>query len=173
MLQLGEEKNIKAAPPAVRGGLVVIPKGLLIAKLDGAGIPRGFAEDAEARKRIEMRAMQAVMEAETGLGNEPIDVSVNKVGYDILSYDPKAKKQRFIEVKGRIEGANSITVTRNEIITCLNKPEDYILAVVYVSDGFVHEPKYVWRAFDVEPAFGVTAQQFDLKHLLSLAEPPR
>ncbi|ADM09271.1 possible ATP-dependent RNA helicase [Parvularcula bermudensis HTCC2503] len=173
MLQLSEEKTIKAAPPAVRGGLVVIPKGLLLAKSDGAGMPKGFAEDSEARKKIELRAMQAVMEAETELGNEPIDVSAGKVGYDILSFDPKAKKQRFIEVKGRIEGANSIMVTRNEIITCLNKPEDYILAVVHVAEGFVHSPKYVWRPFDVEPAFGVTAQQFDLKHLLDSAEPPR
>ena len=113
------------------------------------------------------------MVAETELGNEPTDVSASKVGYDILSFDPNARKQRFIEVKGRIEGASSIMVTRNEIITCLNKPDDYILAVVDVSESFVHEPKYVWRPFDVEPAFGVTAQQFDLKHLLNLAEAPR
>ena len=173
MQQLSEEKNIKAAPPAVRGGLVVIPKGLLLAKSDGAGLPSGFAEDAEARKKIEERAMQAVMAAETKLGNEPIDVSPQKVGYDILSFDPRAKKQRFIEVKGRVEGATSIMVTRNEIITCLNKPDDYILAVVYVAEGFAQKPKYVWRPFDIEPAFGVTAQQFDLKHLLQSAEPPR
>ena len=173
MLQLSKERNIKASPPAVRGGLVVIPKGLLISRSESAGIPKGFAEDAEARKKIEMCSMQAVMDAEVELGNQPIDVSASKVGYDILSFDPKARKQRFIEVKGRIEGANSIMVTRNEIITCLNKPEDYILAFVYVSAGFAHEPKYVWRPFDVEPAFGVTAQQFDIKHILNFAEPPR
>lgn len=173
MLQLGEEKNIKAAPPAVRGGLVVIPKGLLLSKSKGAGAPSGFAEDAGSRREIEIKAMAAVMEAEDKLGNEPLDVSAQKVGYDIVSFDPKTKKQRFIEVKGRIEGATSIMVTRNEIITSLNKPEDYILAVVHVSEGFTHEPKYVWRPFDVEPAFGVTAQQFDLKHLLQSAEPPR
>jgi hypothetical protein len=173
MQQLAAEKSIKAAPPAVRGGLVVIPKGLLLTKSDKAGLPSGFAEDAEARKKIEDRAMQAVMDAEEELGNDPIDVSLHKVGYDILSFDPKTKKQRFIEVKGRIEGATSIMVTRNEIITCLNKPDDYILAVVHVAEGFAHAPKYVWRPFDVEPAFGVTAQQFDLKHLLQTAEPPR
>ena len=173
MQQLSEEKNIKAAPPAVRGGLVVIPKGLLLASSEDMGVPKGFSEDTDARKKIEMRAMEAVMDAETGLGNKPTDVSAQKVGYDILSFDPDSKKQRFIEVKGRIEGATSIIVTRNEIITCLNKQDDYILAVVHVAEGFANQPKYVWNPFDIEPAFNVTAQHFDLKHLLSLSEPPR
>ena len=173
MMQLGAEKNIKAAAPVVRSGLVVIPKGLLLAKSDMAGLPSGFAEGAEARKRIEERAMQAVMEAEEGLGNEPINVSSQKIGYDIRSYDSNTKKQRFIEVKGRIEGATSIMATRNEIITSLNKPDDYILAVVHVDGNFAHEPKYVWNPFKAEPAFGVTAQQFDLNHFLQKAEAPR
>ena len=173
MKQLSEERNIKASPPTVRGGLLVIPKGLLIKHSEKSGMPTGFAEDADARQKIEAAAMKAVMEAESTLGNDPLDVSANKVGYDIVSFDPRTKKQRFIEVKGRIEGATSIMVTRNEIITCLNKPDDYILAVVHVADGFTHEPKYVWRPFEIEPAFGVTAEQFDLRHLLQSAEPPR
>lgn len=173
MQQLSDEKTIKATPPAVRGGLVVVPKGLLLRRSDGADVPGGFADDADARQRIEAAAMTAVMDAETALGNEPLDVAAQRVGYDIVSFDPKLKKQRFIEVKGRIDGATSIMVTRNEIITCLNKPDDYILAIVHVADGFAKEPQYVWRPFEVEPAFGVTAEQFDLKHLLKSAEPPR
>ena len=112
------------------------------------------------------------MEAERSLGNQPEDVSAAKVGYDILSLNPETKRQRFIEVKGRIDGADTIMVTRNEIITSLNKPEDYILAIVQVSQGLVNAPRYVWRPFDVEPAFGVTAQQFELKHPLSKSEAP-
>ena len=54
-------------------------------------------------------------------------------------------------------------VTRNEIITSLNKPEDYILAIVQVNEEYVHDPRYVWLPFDVEPAFGVTAQQFKIE----------
>ena len=117
--------------------------------------------------------MDAVMAAERALGNEPKDVSDKRVGYDILSFNPERKKQRFIEVKGRIEGGTTITVTRNEIITSLNKPDDYILAIVQVAQDSVNEPRYVWQPFDVEPAFGVTAQQFELKHLLSKSEAPR
>jgi hypothetical protein len=64
-------------------------------------------------------------------------------------------------------------VTRNEIITSLNMPEEYILAIVHVNQGFVHEPRYVWQPSDVEPAFGVTAQQFELEYLLEKSEAPR
>jgi len=57
---------------------------------------------------------------------------------------------RFIEVKGRITGADTVTITRNEILTALNRPEQWILALVEVpreedmleSDAFVvGEPK--------------------------------
>jgi len=174
MDQLAQERSITATPPVVRGGLAVIPKGLLDKKLSATeGIPKGFAENAESRREIELKAMDAVMNAERALGNEPMDVSAQKVGYDILSFDPDSKSQRFIEVKGRIDSGSTITVTRNEIITSLNKPEDFILAIVQVAQEFVNEPRYVWQPFDVEPAFGVTAQQFELKHLLSKAEAPR
>jgi Domain of unknown function (DUF3883) len=33
-------------------------------------------------------------------------------------------------VKGRISGAETVTVTKNEILYSLNKPDDYILAIV-------------------------------------------
>ena len=174
MEQLAQEKSITATAPVVRGGFIVIPQGLLNKKLAATeGIPAGFAGNAAGRREIEIKAMDAVMEAERALGNSPTDVSAQKVGYDILSLNPKDKVQRFIEVKGRIDGAASIMVTRNEIITSLNKPEDYILAIVQVSQEYVNAPRYVWQPFDVEPAFGVTAQQFKLKHLLDKSEVPK
>ena len=172
MGQLAQEKNITASAPVIRGGLIAVPQGLLAKTQQAAVVPAGFAENAESRRQIERKAMHAVMEAERSLGNQPEDVSAAKVGYDILSLNPETKRQRFIEVKGRIDGADTIMVTRNEIITSLNKPEDYILAIVQVSQGFVNAPRYVWQPFDVEPAFGVTAQQFKLKHLLSKSEAP-
>ena len=172
MQQLAQEKNITASAPVIRGGLIVVPQGLLAKTQQAAAVPAGFAENAESRRQIEFKAMHAVMEAERSLGNQPEDVSAAKIGYDILSLNPETKRQRFIEVKGRIDGADTITVTRNEIITSLNKPEDYILAIVQVSRGFVNAPRYVRQPFAVEPAFGVTAQQFDLKHLLNKSEAP-
>ncbi|WP_235982287.1 DUF3883 domain-containing protein [Novosphingobium aerophilum] len=95
----------------IRGGMVVIPAGLLAERLaeKGNDPSKGnmFAEDPQARKIIETLAMNAVMDAERALGNSPLDVSAQKVGYDIQSLDPKAGHLRFIEVKGRIDGADS------------------------------------------------------------------
>jgi hypothetical protein len=78
---------------------------------------------------MELLAMQMVMEAEKQLGNEPRDVSGEKCGWDIESKIPGAGKLRFIEVKGRVAGALTVTVTRNEILAALNKPDDFILAI--------------------------------------------
>ena len=75
------------------------------------------------------------MEIERGLGFEPIDREADKVGYDIESRVPGTGKLRFIEVKGRVSGAPTITVTRNEILYSLNKPEDFILAIVEFVGG--------------------------------------
>ena len=115
--------------------------------------------------------MAAVMQAERRLGNTPHDVSAERRGYDIESRDPQGWP-RFIEVKGRVEGADSITVTRNEIITGLNEPESYILAVVFVAGGVAQPPRYIWHPFEAEPAFAVTQQVFDLRKLLRRAQPP-
>ena len=38
-------------------------------------------------------------------------------------------------MKGRVAGATTVTVTRNEILTALNKPEDFILAVGQMENG--------------------------------------
>jgi hypothetical protein len=173
MEQLAQEKTVTASAPIVRGGLIVVPKGLLATRQQVAGGPGDFSTDAATRREIELKAMDAVMAAERALGNEPEDVSSLKVGYDIVSLNPTAKTQRFIEVKGRVDSASTITVTRNEIITSLNKPDDFILAIVQIGQDSVKGPRYVWQPFDVEPAFGVTAQQFELKHLLEKSEAPR
>lgn len=174
---LEQERFISAQPPRVRGGMVVIPHGLLRSlspapETTGAGAS-GFSEDPVARREIELAAMAAVMKAETSLGNTPTDVSAQKVGYDIASYDPKADHLRFIEVKGRIDGADTVMITRQEVITSLHEPDKFILAIVQVGNGYVQKPRYVRRPFSQEPEFGVTAIQVNIKNLLGRAEEPR
>ena len=175
MQQLAQEKTITASAPVVRGGLVVVPKGLLDREAVGTGAPpMGVSENAASRREIELKAMEAVMEVERSLGYEPEDVSALKVGYDILSFNPQTRSQRFIEVKGRIDGADTIMLTRNEIITSLNKPDDYILAIVQINQEFVSQPRYVRGALsEHEPSFEHTAIQFNIKSLLERAEGPR
>lgn len=172
---LEKEKFISAQPPRVRGGMVVIPQGLL----NSRALPKtangvsAFAEDPEARRESELKAMEAVMKAERALGNQPSDVSAQKVGYDIASYDPRTQHLRFIEVKGRIDGADTVMLTRQEIITSLHEPQKYILAIVQIEGGFAREPRYVRGALsDHEPSFEHTAIQFHLKRLLERAEVP-
>ena len=175
---LEQERLISALPPLVRGGMVVIPHGLLLSlnpdpELAGAG-GYGFSEDPGARREIELAAMSAVIEAETALGNTPTDVSAQKVGYDIASYDPRTNHMRFIEVKGRIDGADTVMLTRQEIITSLHEPDRFILAIVQVKDGYAVEPRYLHGALDKrEPPFEQTAIQFNIKRLLDRADPPK
>jgi hypothetical protein len=78
----------------------------------------------------------------------------------------------MIEVKGRAKGAATVTVTRNEILTALNRPEDFILALVEVDGDKALDPRYVRRPFATEPDFGATSVNYDLKKLLEDSEPP-
>ena len=160
--ELALERQISASPPVVVGGAVVIPIGLL---LDEPTPP-----ELMDRKITEAIAMQTVMQAETALDNHPRDVSEHNLGYDIESFDPRAGRLRFIEVKGRRAGAATVTVTRNEILTGINSPEQYILALVEVKDGQAQPPHYVRKPFGKEPDFGVTSVSYDLKELLARSD---
>ena len=112
------------------------------------------------------------MAVERGLGFEPVDRELEKLGYDIESGVPGTGKLRFIEVKGRVQGASTVTVTRNEVLTSLNKPEDYILAIVEFQEDGTDQVHYVRHPFQREPDFGVTSVNYDLPKLLARAEKP-
>ena len=81
-------------------------------------------------------------------------------------------KLRFIEVKGRVTGAETITVTRNEILYSLNKPDDFILAIVEFLDDERHRVHHLRMPFRREPDFGVTSVNYDFSDLLLRAEHP-
>jgi uncharacterized OB-fold protein len=176
LADLEAEKLIAAMPPLVTGGALVIPVGLLnrltgVASADGDGAP-----DAAARKAVEQAAMRAVMEIEESLGCAPRDVSAEKCGYDVESRIPEDRREefdgaclRFIEVKGRGKGADTVTVTKNEILTALNKPEDFFLALVEV-DGENTHTVYLKRPFREPPDFAAKGVIYSLKELKKGAE---
>ena len=174
--ELHQERRLSPLPPVVVGGALVIPVGLL-QRLQGKNKPKAqmFARET---KRVEMFAMNAVIAAEKNLGYEPKDVSSLKCGYDIESRIPETGALRFIEVKGRIEGAETVTVTKNEIITALNKPNNYILAVVEVptseesTEGDNANVYYLRQPFQKEPDFGVTSVNYNLKELKQRGQKP-
>jgi superfamily II DNA or RNA helicase len=177
MILLEQERFISSQPPKVRGGMVVIPRGLLetmkTASDNTCITQTGFSVDPIARRQIEIAAMDAVIAAENDLGNTPSDVSAQKIGYDILSYDPDKDTLRFIEVKGRIDGADTVMITRQEVITSLHEPEKFILAIVQVENGVAKKLRYIFGALDIrEPPFDQNAIQFNIKDLLSRGELP-
>ena len=169
MMELDREKQLSALPPVVVGGALVVPIGL-IRKLCGQmqKEPDLFSQE---RDRVEMMAMNEVMDIERRLGHEPSDVSIEKRGYDIESRVLGTGKLRFIEVKGRAEGADTVTISKREIITGLNKPEDFILALVMVNRDNTH-PYYVRDFFEREPGFAEVSVNYSLKDLLSRASDP-
>ncbi len=172
MVELELERQISPLPPVAIGGSLVVPIGLLRKLLPSAAQPSCATTDAvsaEARKQMELLAMQMVMEAEKRLGNEPRDVSGEKCGYDIESKVLSDGKLRFIEVKGRVVGAITVTVTRNEILTALNKPDDFILAIGQVEDG-QQKLVYIRHPFRQEPDFAVESINYNLADLLKLGE---
>ncbi|HQR31169.1 MAG TPA: helicase-related protein [Blastocatellia bacterium] len=167
MEELQLERQISAAPPVVMGGLVVIPLGL-IARLKGNPlmIP---APDTQA---VAARAREIVMEIERRLGFIPADRETERLGYDIESIVPGSGKLRFIEVKGRAHGADTVTVTKNEILYSLNKPDDFILAIVEFFPDGAHRVSYVRSPFQREPDFGVTSVNYQLQTLIERGEIP-
>jgi ATP-dependent DNA helicase recQ len=61
----------------------------------------------------------------------------------------------YIEVKGRIEGASTFTVTANEVAFARTQQERHVLALVSVSQrGPAHDQlRYVYDAFaHIDPA---------------------
>jgi SNF2 family DNA or RNA helicase len=168
--ELKLEAQISPLPPVVLGGLLVIPVGLLAAISGRATLTPTAPVDTQASAA---RARAIVMAIERGLGFEPTDREFEKLGYDIESRIPGTGKLRFVEVKGRITGAPTITVTRNEILYSLNKPEDFILAIVEFTGADTHRAHYLRQPFQREPDFGVTSVNYDFAELLARAEPPR
>jgi hypothetical protein len=112
------------------------------------------------------------MEVERGLGFEPTDREFEKLGYDVESRVPGTGRLRLLEVKGRVSGADTVTVTKNEILTSLNKPDDFILALVEFLDGETHRVHYLRRPFQREPDFGVTSVNYNFAELLVRAGEP-
>jgi len=169
MEELDREAKISALPPTVLGGALVVPRGLL-ARMGGRPAPEPSpATDTQAAAA---RARAIVMEVERALGFEPVDREADKLGYDIESRVPGTGKLRFLEVKGRLAGAATLTVTKNEILTSLNKPDDFILALVEFLPGDTHRVRYLRRPFQREPDFGVTSVNYSFAELLARAEEP-
>lgn len=171
MGELAKERAISPLPPEVLGAALIIPAGWLAARQSDTTAPKELAEASpEDRAAIETMAMDAVMAAERELGREPVDVSAENRGYDIESREPESGHLHFIEVKGRHEAADTITITRNEMLTAFNAEDAYVLAVVRVENGYAQEPIYVrnpTHIFGSEPGFLEVSRNLSMAKLMA------
>ena len=174
MDQLERQKQLSPMPPRVVGGALVVPASMLHGS--SAADPNEQSADAAAKRKTELAAMDAVMAIERQLGYAPRDVSEQRgIGYDILSRVPDDMRDgddpvtRMIEVKGRIAGGDSITLTKNEILCALNKPECWLLAIVEV-DGHTTKTTYLRRPALRAPSFVENSVNYDMGRLIESAE---
>jgi superfamily II DNA or RNA helicase len=177
--ELQAMRHVTSATPVALGGALVVPAGLLrrlraVAGQATAPAPPGV--DPAVRRRTEHLAMDAVRRVEEARGWTVVDVSAEKCGWDLTSYPPlvngRIPNARHIEVKGRLQGADTITVTRNEILYALNQADKFVLAIVLVheTEDEVDGPYYVYQPFDAEPGWGVASWNVDIRALLERAE---
>ena len=177
MAQLDLQRQLSPAPPRVVGGALVLPATMLHGcDQDETGDPLDPVADADSRRLVEVHAMNAVSAIERELGFEPRDVSERrKIGYDIESVVPESKRNgdspalRLIEVKGRTAGSDTVTLSKNEILCALNKPDGWILAVVEV-DGSSTHTLYLQKPVLRAPAFTENSVTYDLGRLRDSAE---
>lgn len=177
--ELNCARNISALSPIIRARMLVVPYCLVKNSQDSIEPHALHTDDIDKRKETEAFAMAAVMETERGLGFLPTDVSKENLGYDILSVSTSTSQRRYIEVKGRIDQADTVSVTRNEVVTSLQNPDEYILAIVQIANSRPCQPRYVRKPFnvdsdfDVSSIFDIASIQFKLKRLLERSETPK
>jgi len=167
---LDQERHLSPSPPIVVGGAVVVPARMLALAAGGgsaAGVP--FVD----RDRIDKLAIAAVFAAEKALGREPRIMDHNNPGYDIESADPREPgRLRFLEVKGKAIGRETVTVSATQIRCCLNQPDNWILAIVPVEGQQALAPRYLRRPFATAPDFAEVSKNLDLRALLEVAVEP-
>ena len=141
--EIDASRRLMIRPAVVIGTALVVPAAIVAPP---AATPDSFGLNTE---EVERRAVDAVLVAERDLGRDPEEQDHYNPGFDIRSYD-KDGVGYFIEVKGRIEGADAFTITAMEVSTAITQKSLHRLALVKVSPlGPDHdEVRYVDRAFD-------------------------
>jgi hypothetical protein len=115
-----------------------------------------------------------VLAAERALGREPTEMPRNNKGFDIKSRPADGGDLLFIEVKGRVAGADIFTITKSEILTSLNKPDDFILALVSVGADSATDVRYLRRPFKgaQEVYFDMTSANYDWDEMFARGTAP-
>jgi superfamily II DNA or RNA helicase len=145
LADLDKDEDLTAKPPDVAAGALVIPQGLLDQLLGRGEIVLMTARDTTLTDR---RAVNAVLAAERALGRSPTEMPHNNPGYDIASRTTEGHLI-FIEVKGRVTGAENFWVTKTEALTGKNAAAGFRLALVAVhpDEPELDEVRYIADPF--------------------------
>ena len=128
LADLDRDEELIARPPVVSASALVIPQGLLDKLLGRTPDPARIARDTALAER---RAVDAILATEHSLGRVPEEMAHNNPGYDIRSRTAEGH-WIFIEVKGRVLGAEDFWVTKTEALTGKNAATLSRLALVSV-----------------------------------------
>lgn len=168
---LDESTRLVALPAVVRGSALVVPSRRLSTGDEDAA-PQTFARNTEF---VERRAVEAVLATERALGRTPHEMPRNNPGYDIQSLDPDGRIH-YIEVKGRIQGSDTFTITTNEVTFAQTQGDRHRLALVLVSpDGEKRDRlRYVLDAFThIEPSATTRSYNEEWRDYWDRGGPPR
>ena len=168
--ELEQELRISPMSPQVIGGALIVPQCFL--DTSDQSTPVRVEISRIDRALIDRIAVDAVMKKERTLGHDPKEMPHQNPGFDIESKDSKTNQLRFIEVKGKSSNATTVTITKTQIFTALNKPDSFILAIVIIEDETAKEIHYIRNPFEKDLDFGVTSVNYDLKDLLDRSEEP-
>lgn len=144
LAELSSAGDFQVVSSDVKAVALVVPEELL----SGARDPMSFQREADARKRVERRGVEAVLRAERALGRTPTEQAFNNPGFDVLSVAPDGR-QLFIEVKARVADAKDFIITHNEVVFGRTHGSSYVLALVKVSERgpAFDEVRYIENAF--------------------------
>ncbi|MDV6298138.1 helicase-related protein [Dietzia maris] len=147
LTELDSQSVVRAESVTVDGAALLVPADWV------CPVVPAHARETEETDR---RAVAAVMAAERKLGRMPVEQAHNNEGYDILSEGTDGRGV-FIEVKGRIAGADTFFFSKSQVLCGKNMEAQYRLALVSVSpDNAAHdEVRYL-----VDPCRGMTFGDF-------------
>jgi len=138
LAELAARAQLSPALPRVLTSALVLPVSSPADTARTTSERHAQTPDLAARAEVDRRAVDAVLAAERALGREPVEMPHHNKGYDIRTVIDGVTT--YIEVKGRIAGADGFFVSASEVLHGKNNPGQHILAVVRVSpDGPEHD----------------------------------
>lgn len=167
LAELKNQRSVHSKPLQLVGCALVVPRCMLYGGNDEQDVI-----DQEAKKKSEMRGMHAVMAIEKHLHHVPIDVSRDNVGWDVESRVPNADGSEdllFIESKGVRADADTVYLSRNEVLKAAGNQDRFVLAITRPSGDGTETTYLIGAIVDDDINQKLTKYPFQIKSLIESA----